>query len=77
MRVRQLLGIFYPEPAQLQTLSNTFQYDEKECGKKGYTWFGGYCFEVNKKDLKEIIMKREYIGGEKVVYNVYAILEVD
>ncbi len=77
MRIKQLLGIFYPESTKMTPLSYVFQYDKAECERNGYVWFEGYCFEVLKQNLIEIKMKREYIGGGKAIYNVYAILEVE
>ncbi len=77
MKIKQLLGVLYPETGKMQTLTYTFQYDKSQCESEGYTWYGGYCFEVLKENLKEINIKAEYIGGGRLIYSIYAILEVE
>ncbi len=77
MRIKQLLGSYDPEKKMFLALSPTLPVQKDECEKANHVWFMGYCFDIEKKNVKEIKMNSEYVGGGKVIYSAYAIMEVE
>ncbi len=72
---RIFLGVFYPEIAVMQPTAYTVNYDRGECERIGKVWFEGYCFELDRHQVLQIIMKSENVTKEKRVFAVYAITE--
>ncbi len=77
MRIKQLLGTYNPDLKQFLALSPTLPARKEECEKSGHIFFMNFCFDINKKDVKEIKMNSEYLGEGKLLYSAYAIIEIE
>ncbi len=77
MKIRQLLGTYDPEKKMFQAFSPTLSLQKDECEKTNHVWFMGFCFDIPKQSVKEIRMRSEYLGGGKILYSAFAIMEIE
>ncbi len=75
--IKHMIGVLYPETGKAQIFAPELQYDKDECLREGYLWVEGHCVALFRDQVREIVRRREYVGGGRLVEYLFAVLETN